>query len=302
MQDVHESEATPQLAGKAVVVTGKFKECSRRDLHALLLASGCTLMGSVSRRTSVVIAGEDPSSTIRAAKALNIPVWSEFELMVRLGKKAPPATLDGPLSDWLARFHDVTAHLMQHSGVRVLNLSVNAGASDAELAQVEHELGAPLAPAIRNLYRQANGLSLRWMSKAQIERDALSGAAIKYRTGTREEPAESGETGCICLLPLRRVFSNARTPKRRVFDHYSASRFASLQSAQHPLVSLSDVWSGCAETLNFEQYMERALTHYFVTHGRLLPGPQRGLDMVIASSTQVPAMLSSTHRRSSGTT
>ncbi len=77
MQDVHESKATAQFAGKAVVVTGKFKECSRRDVQALLLASGCTLMGSVSRRTSVVIAGEDPSSTIRAAKALNIPVWPD---------------------------------------------------------------------------------------------------------------------------------------------------------------------------------------------------------------------------------
>lgn len=49
------------------------------------IAAGGKVTGSVSRKTTAVIAGEDPGSKLEKAKALGVPVWTEDDLDAALG-------------------------------------------------------------------------------------------------------------------------------------------------------------------------------------------------------------------------
>ena len=294
------AKSVPSLAGKTVVVTGKFVKLSRKDIEGILAASGCTVTGSVSKKTELLIVGEDAGSKLGAATSLGIPILTEEEFMALLGEKVGgPAVLEGPLGDWLARFKKVTDELMKHPGVRVLNLAVTSGVSDAEIAMVESSIGTKLAPAIVNLYRQANGLSLRWISKKQIEAQELGAdsATLKYQSGAKEYPSDNGtETGCICLLPLRKVFLKSHQSWKgifefdeesatiRVFDYYNFFQMAAFQvreSPGNPKVMIGDDHGALFEesSLTFEQYMENALSNYFI--GSRSKRPHVSLDQAI---------------------
>ena len=290
----------PSFAGKTVVVTGKFVKLSRKDIEVILVASGCTMTGSVSKKTDLLIVGEDAGSKLGAATSLGIQILNEEEFMALLGEKLEgPLVLEGPLGDWLSRFKKVTDQLMKHPGVRVLNLSVNSGVTDGEIAAVEASIGTKLAPSIVNLYRQANGLSLRWISKAQIEAQAIEAddEALKYHSGTKEYPSDNGtETGCICLLPLRKVFLEAHQSWEgifcfseddasiRIFDYYNFFQMAALQIAvdpSNPPVMIGDDHGALFEEngMKFETYMESALHNYFI--GSRTKRPTMTLDEAI---------------------
>lgn len=283
--EASEAKTIPAFAGKTVVVTGKFVKLSRKDIEGILTASGCTVTGSVSKKTDLLIVGEDAGSKLGAATSLGIQILNEEEFMALLGEKLEgPLVLEGPLGDWLSRFKKVTDQLMKHPGVRVLNLAVNPGVTDAEIAMVEKSIGTQLAPAIVNLYKQANGLSLRWISKKQIEEQGLEAddEALKYQSGAKEYPSDNGtETGCICLLPLRKVFMKSHQSWKgifefdeesasiRVFDYYNFFNMAALQVAEekgNPPVVIGDDHGALFEEsgMTFETYMENALSNYFI--------------------------------------
>ncbi|WP_027634568.1 NAD-dependent DNA ligase LigA [Clostridium hydrogeniformans] len=70
--------------GKTVVVTGSLKNYSRSSIKEKLESLGAKVSGSVSKKTSYVLIGEDPGSKYDKAKELNIQVISEeeFEKMI----------------------------------------------------------------------------------------------------------------------------------------------------------------------------------------------------------------------------
>jgi DNA ligase (NAD+) len=68
------------LAGLTLVLTGRFADYSRQQAEEALAERGATITGSVSRRTSAVIAGEEPGSKVERAADLGIPVLGEAEL------------------------------------------------------------------------------------------------------------------------------------------------------------------------------------------------------------------------------
>lgn len=75
---VHESDAlSDALAGKTVVVTGTLPTLSREEAEKLIAQHGGKASGSVSKKTSFVLAGEKAGSKLTKAQALGIPVLDE---------------------------------------------------------------------------------------------------------------------------------------------------------------------------------------------------------------------------------
>ncbi|TAN30208.1 MAG: NAD-dependent DNA ligase LigA [Castellaniella sp.] len=73
------------LAGKTLVLTGTLPTLSRDEASALVLAAGGKVSGSVSRKTSWVVAGEDAGSKLARAQELGVPVIDEAGLKALLG-------------------------------------------------------------------------------------------------------------------------------------------------------------------------------------------------------------------------
>jgi DNA ligase (NAD+) len=87
---VHWPEGAPQraadgpLAGKTVVLTGGLSAMSRDEAGARLEALGAKVAGSVSKKTSLVVAGEAAGSKLAKAQELGIEVWDEAALLAFL--------------------------------------------------------------------------------------------------------------------------------------------------------------------------------------------------------------------------
>jgi DNA ligase (NAD+) len=73
------------LTGKSVVVTGTLPSLSREEAEALVRQAGGKAVGSVSKNTSFVVAGESPGSKYEKAKNLGIEIIDEAEFEKRVG-------------------------------------------------------------------------------------------------------------------------------------------------------------------------------------------------------------------------
>ncbi len=76
-------EALP-LAGQSVVLTGTLSGLTRDEAKARLEALGAKVAGSVSKKTSFVVAGEAAGSKLDRANELGVPVWDEARLLAFL--------------------------------------------------------------------------------------------------------------------------------------------------------------------------------------------------------------------------
>ena len=72
------------LTGKTVVLTGKLEQLTRQEAKEKIELVGGTVAGSVSKKTDIVIAGEDAGSKLDKAQTLGIPVWDENRLIEEL--------------------------------------------------------------------------------------------------------------------------------------------------------------------------------------------------------------------------
>ncbi|MFL5264073.1 MAG: NAD-dependent DNA ligase LigA, partial [Anaeromyxobacteraceae bacterium] len=68
------------FAGKTVVLTGTLARRSREDAKAEIERRGGKISGSVSRRTDLVVAGEDAGSKLKKAQELGVRIVTEEEL------------------------------------------------------------------------------------------------------------------------------------------------------------------------------------------------------------------------------
>jgi DNA ligase (NAD+) len=81
-----EIDARGPLAGKTVVLTGALARMSRDEARAEIERRGGKVSGSVSRKTDLVVAGEEAGSKLEKARKLGVKVIGEDELLALLGR------------------------------------------------------------------------------------------------------------------------------------------------------------------------------------------------------------------------
>ena len=83
-----QAEAKPQqqspLRGKTVVVTGAMERMDRKQIEALIETLGGKAAGSVSKKTSLVVAGPGAGSKLAKARELQIPGLDEAAFFAML--------------------------------------------------------------------------------------------------------------------------------------------------------------------------------------------------------------------------
>ncbi len=75
------------FTGMTVVLTGTLPTLSRTEATALVERAGGHVSGSVSKKTSLVVAGSDAGSKLEKATALGVPVIDEAELLRRVAPR-----------------------------------------------------------------------------------------------------------------------------------------------------------------------------------------------------------------------
>ena len=73
-----------KLAGLSFVLTGTLPTMTRDEASAKIRAAGGKVVGSVSKKTSYVVAGEEAGSKLTKAQSLGIPVIDEDALVLML--------------------------------------------------------------------------------------------------------------------------------------------------------------------------------------------------------------------------
>jgi DNA ligase (NAD+) len=72
------------FAGRTFVVTGTLVQFGRTEVTELLERVGAKVAGSVSKKTSVLIAGEEAGSKLTKAQELGVEIWDESRLVAEL--------------------------------------------------------------------------------------------------------------------------------------------------------------------------------------------------------------------------
>ena len=75
------------LQGLSFVVTGSLERWSRNEVESLIKRNGASISGSVSKKTSYVVAGENPGSKLAKAEAASVTVLDEAAFMKLLADK-----------------------------------------------------------------------------------------------------------------------------------------------------------------------------------------------------------------------
>lgn len=72
------------FAGRTFVVTGTLEQFGRTEVTEILERAGAKVAGSVSKKTSVVVAGAEAGSKLAKATELGVEVWDEQRLLAEL--------------------------------------------------------------------------------------------------------------------------------------------------------------------------------------------------------------------------
>jgi DNA ligase (NAD+) len=78
-------QKTAQLKGMTFVLTGTMAGLTREEAKARIEAAGGRVSGSVSKKTSYVVAGEEAGSKLDKARQLKVPVIEQEQLLEMLG-------------------------------------------------------------------------------------------------------------------------------------------------------------------------------------------------------------------------
>ncbi len=80
------TEGSSKLSGMTIVVTGTLPTLGRREAEEMITANGGKASGSVSKKTTYVLAGEAAGSKLTKAQTLGIPVLTEEQFLAMLSR------------------------------------------------------------------------------------------------------------------------------------------------------------------------------------------------------------------------
>ena len=80
------TKASDKLAGLTFVVTGTLERYGRKEIEELIVSHGGKSTGSVSKKTSYLVAGENAGSKLDKARSLGVSVLTEAEFEALLGE------------------------------------------------------------------------------------------------------------------------------------------------------------------------------------------------------------------------
>jgi DNA ligase (NAD+) len=81
---ISDTPSDSPFAGKTVVLTGELEQMDRRAAMEKLESLGAKVVGSVSKKTDIVIAGPGAGSKLAKAQELGVPVWDEAQFMAAI--------------------------------------------------------------------------------------------------------------------------------------------------------------------------------------------------------------------------
>ena len=81
MESKMEKSQDERFAGKIFVLTGTLPTLSRNEASEIIEKFGGKTSGSVSKKTSFVLAGEEAGSKLKKAEELGIPIITEAEFL-----------------------------------------------------------------------------------------------------------------------------------------------------------------------------------------------------------------------------
>ena len=76
---VESNQVSDKLAGEKIVITGTFNKFSREEMKKVIEINGGKVIDSVSKKTTLLVLGDDPGSKYEKAKSLNIKIIDEQE-------------------------------------------------------------------------------------------------------------------------------------------------------------------------------------------------------------------------------
>jgi BRCT domain type II-containing protein len=271
-----------RLDAKSAMVMGGFTTYSKKALEELIQKAG----GKVGTyRSSKVIFTND-------SKLKNEIVFGwkgQKEAIDEAGLLALFDTygskVTGPLSDFTERLRVMVGLLRQEKDVDILAFAVGAPVSEERIEAAEKKVGK-ISPAILNVYRQADGVSLIWAHKKNEHYKELGAQRERYRlTGYGEVIDLSHKIqGCFNLLPFEQMlwgedwkghiwfdFMKGDDLKEaqglRVFDYYYFFNMAAIQTQrgfESPLVYIGDDHGASfnSKPSTFEEYINGVLAGF----------------------------------------